>query len=53
MELLVKNPKLKLIIKISLFVFFVIFVTAGIIREDVWDIIANTTLLCFSCIGIK
>ena len=48
-----RNPKIKFTIKISLFVLFVIFVAAGIMREEVWDIIANSTLLCFSCIGIK
>ena len=47
------NPKIKLTVKISLFIIFVVFVTAGIMREEFWDIISNATLLCFSCIGIK
>jgi hypothetical protein len=47
------NPGIKLVFKISLFIIFVVFVAAGIMREEVWDIIANATLICFSCIGIK
>ena len=47
------SPKIKTIFKISLFILFVVFVTAGLMREEVWDVISNATLLCFSCIGIK
>ncbi len=44
---------MKLTLKISLFVLFAVFVAIGIMREEVWDIISNATLICYSCIGIK
>ena len=49
MKALTWNYKLK----ISLLVLFITFVIAGILREEVFDVISNATLICFSCIGIK
>ncbi|MFC1541280.1 hypothetical protein ACFL50_02385 [Candidatus Latescibacterota bacterium] len=48
-----KRPGIKSILKISLFLLFVVFVIAGIMKEEVWDIISNATLICYSCIGLK
>ncbi|MFC1651032.1 hypothetical protein ACFL2X_05625 [Candidatus Latescibacterota bacterium] len=48
-----KRPGTKLALKVSLFMLFAVFVAAGIMKDEVWDIITNATLICFSCIGIK
>jgi hypothetical protein len=48
-----KRPGIKSAMKITLFVLFAVFVVAGIMKEEVWSIISNATLICYSCIGIK
>lgn len=43
----------KRVVQISLFVAFLVFIVAGIMRKEVYDIITNATLICLSCIGLK
>lgn len=45
--------KYKKYIQFILIPLFIIFVVAGIMREEVFDVISNATILCFSCIGLK
>ncbi|MCE5251179.1 hypothetical protein LLG96_13260 [bacterium] len=40
-------------VQISLLVLSVVLIAAGVMREEVFDVISNATILCFSCIGLK
>ncbi len=42
-----------LLFKISLTVLFIFLAAAGIFRDELPDVIANATLICYSCIGLK
>ncbi len=42
-----------IIIRSAIVMLLLLCIGAGIAREEVWDVISNATLLCFSCIGIK
>jgi len=42
-----------IVIKLSFVLLFLAFVAAGLYRDELPDIIANATLICFSCIGLK
>lgn len=48
-----KRPKFTLRLKVSLFILFIVFIAAGIMREEVLQVITNATLICYSCIGLK
>jgi len=43
----------RIIMRLSLVLLFLTFVAAGLYRDELPDIIANATLICFSCIGLK
>ncbi len=48
-----RTPKGLITLRSVLALAFLLCIGAGIAREEVWDVISNATLLCFSCIGIK
>jgi hypothetical protein len=48
-----KNPFRRPYIQVPLLIAAVGAIVAGIMRDDVREVITNATLLCFSCIGIK
>jgi len=39
--------------KIVLFILFVAVAAAGVMRDDVREVMTNASILCFSCIGLK
>ena len=45
--------KTKITLRLSFFIIFTSFIIMGLLREEIWDIISNATLICFACIGIK
>jgi len=45
--------KYKKYIQLFSIALFTAFIIAGIMREEVFDVISNATILCFSCIGLK
>ncbi|MFC1528659.1 CD1871A family CXXC motif-containing protein [Candidatus Latescibacterota bacterium] len=47
------HAKHKRIIQVSFLILAAAFIIAGVLREEVLDVISNATLICFSCIGIK
>jgi len=42
-----------LLFKVSLSVLFIFLAVTGIFRDELPDVIANATLICYSCIGLK
>ena len=48
-----KSPFRKPYIQVPLLIAAAGFIVAGIMWEDVLEVITNATILCFSCIGIK
>lgn len=48
-----KNPFRKPYIQVPLLIAAAGAIVAGIMRDDIREVITNATLLCFSCIGIK
>jgi hypothetical protein len=47
-----ENTKRRLA-QVSLAVLSIALIAAGIMRKEILDVIANATILCFSCIGLK
>ena len=47
------SRKVKVAASSALMALFALAVIAGVYREEFWDIIANATMLCYSCIGLK
>ena len=43
----------KRIFQISVIILSAAFIIAGILRQEVLDVITNAKILCFSCIGLK
>ena len=39
--------------RLSLLALFAGCAVAGILRDDVREVVTNATILCFSCIGLK
>lgn len=39
--------------KLSLPALSIACIVAGVLRDDVREVVANATILCFSCIGLK
>ena len=40
-------------VKIALLVAFVFLLSAGVMKNDIKEVVNNAKILCFSCIGIK
>lgn len=47
------NPIVTKTVRLIFIILFITALGAGIFRKEYLDIIANATMLCFSCIGIK
>ena len=39
--------------KLILIAFFAVLIVLGVFIEDIPEVVANATLICYSCIGLK